>query len=134
MIDEKISNIPIIGNLYGGVKSAVGWVGDKIGGFYAKQKELVNQIDKNRKIGANAMGTHYWGGGLTRVHERGGEIINLPSGTQIIPHDISKKTAGGGQSINVHINVQGNMIGNEQAANMFGEIIVGKIKMALANM
>nr|DAL77542.1 MAG TPA: minor tail protein [Caudoviricetes sp.] len=134
LIDEKISNIPIIGNLYGGVKSAVGWVGDKIGGFYAKQKELVNQIDKNRKIGANAMGTHYWGGGLTRVHERGGEIINLPSGTQIIPHDISKKTAGGGQSINVHINVQGNMIGNEQAANMFGEIIVGKIKMALANM
>lgn len=116
-LDEKVSSIPLLGKLYGGAKSVIGGIAGWVGG----------------KIGANAMGTHYWRGGLTRVHERGGEIINLPSGTQIIPHDISKQTAGNGQSINIHIDVQGNMIGNEQAANMFGEIIVGKIKMALAN-
>lgn len=116
-MDEKISSIPLLGKLYGGAKNAIGGIAGWVSG----------------KIGANANGTHYWGGGLTRVHERGGEIINLPSGTQIIPHDISQKAASGGQSISININVQGNLIGNEQAANQFGEIIVGKIKMALAN-
>lgn len=111
-LDEKISNIPILGGLYGGAKDAIKWIGGK--------------------IGANAIGTHYWGGGLTRVHERGGEILNLPSGTQIIPHDISKRAVSG-QSVQVNIQVQGNLIGNEAAADQFGEIIVHKIKKALAN-
>lgn len=37
----------------------------------------------------NAAGTNDWRGGLTYVHERGGELINLPQHTQIIPHDLS---------------------------------------------
>lgn len=49
-------------------------------------------------IGHNAAGTDFWRGGLTAVNENGGEIIDLPSGTRIIPHDVSMKTAatGGG--------------------------------------
>lgn len=46
-------------------------------------------------LGSNASGTSNWRGGLTRVHELGGEIMNLPRGTQIIPHDISKRMADG---------------------------------------
>ena len=46
-------------------------------------------------IPGNANGTNNWRGGLTRVNELGGEIMNLPRGTQIIPHDISKRMAGG---------------------------------------
>jgi len=46
-------------------------------------------------IGANANGTNNWRGGLTRVNERGGEIMNLPGGTQIIPHDVSMAMARG---------------------------------------
>lgn len=46
-------------------------------------------------IGANANGTRNWRGGLTRLNERGGEILNLPRGTQVIPHDISKRMADG---------------------------------------
>jgi len=52
-------------------------------------------------VGSNATGTDDWRGGLTRVNEQGGEIMNLPKGTQIIPHDISKmmaKNAGRAQS------------------------------------
>lgn len=37
----------------------------------------------------NASGTDDWRGGLTYVHEQGGELINLPQHTQIIPHDLS---------------------------------------------
>lgn len=41
----------------------------------------------------NAAGTNDWRGGLTYVHERGGELINLPRHAQIIPHDISMEIA-----------------------------------------
>jgi len=40
-----------------------------------------------------ANGTQNFAGGLARVNERGGEIMNLPRGTQVIPHDISKRMA-----------------------------------------
>lgn len=39
----------------------------------------------------HATGTSYFRGGLTTVNEQGGELMNLPSGTQIIPHDLSEK-------------------------------------------
>ena len=34
-----------------------------------------------------ARGTNNWGGGLAQVHERGGEIIDLPEGSRVYPHD-----------------------------------------------
>jgi tape measure domain-containing protein len=47
----------------------------------------------DRVLGANAAGTNNWRGGLTSINERGGEIVNLPGGTQIIPHDVSMAMA-----------------------------------------
>ncbi|WP_406735895.1 phage tail tape measure protein [Thioclava sp. GXIMD4215] len=44
-------------------------------------------------IGANANGTNNWRGGLSYVNERGSEIMNLPRGTQVIPHDVSMRMA-----------------------------------------
>lgn len=41
------------------------------------------------KIGHNALGTSNWAGGLTEINERGGEIVDLPRGTRIYPHDDS---------------------------------------------
>lgn len=116
-LDNKIESIPILGSLYSGGKALVGGVADFIGGL----------------IGGNALGTSYWKGGLTRVNERGGEILNLPSGTQIIPHDVSKRVAGG-QTVQVYVTVQGNIIGNRQYADELGETIVQRILRALDNM
>lgn len=42
------------------------------------------------RLSGNATGTPYFGGGLTRINEYGGEIINLPTGAQIIPSDKSE--------------------------------------------
>ena len=39
----------------------------------------------------NALGTDFWRGGLTWVHEQGPEIIDLPNGTRVIPHSSSLK-------------------------------------------
>lgn len=116
-LDDKIESIPILGSVYKGGKALIGGAADLIGGL----------------IGGNALGTSYWKGGLTRVNERGGEILNLPSGTQIIPHDVSRRVAGG-QTVQVYVTVQGNIIGNRQYADELGETIVQRILRALDNM
>ncbi|HIV96635.1 MAG TPA: hypothetical protein H9745_03520 [Candidatus Agathobaculum stercoravium] len=116
-LDNKVESIPILGSVYKGGKALVGGAADFIGSL----------------IGGNALGTSYWKGGLTRVNERGGEILNLPSGTQIIPHDVSKRVAGG-QTVQVYVTVQGNIIGNRQYADELGETIVQRILRALDNM
>ena len=84
----------------------------------------------------NAMGTPYFRGGLTRVNERGGELINLPSGSQIIPHDLSRAAVSGSrsQNINITLNVAGNVIGNEDFYNQCGNAITERLTAALANM
>jgi len=75
-------------------------------------------------IGSNATGTNNWRGGLTSVNERGGEIMNLPRGTQIIPHDISKRMAdgggGGAQTMNFNINVDG-ANGDQHVIDLVGQ-------------
>lgn len=81
------------------------------------------------RYGNNALGTPYWKGGPTAVHERGGEIINLPSGTQIIPHDVSEKAVGG-NSVTVNLTIQGNVIGNRAFMEQTGQYIVGRILAA----
>lgn len=111
-LDQAVEGIPVLGSVYKGAKSVGGWVLDKLQG--------------------NALGTSYFSGGLTRVNERGGEIINLPSGTQIIPHDISRRMAGG-RTINVYVTVQGNVIGNAQYANSLGNLIAQKVLRAMDN-
>lgn len=111
-LDQKIESVPILGSIYKGGKSAVSWVADHLDG--------------------NAMGTPYWRGGLTRVNERGGEIMNLPSGTQIIPHDVSVKAAGG-RSVTVNVNIQGNVIGNREYTEQVGEYVGRKVLAALGN-
>lgn len=80
----------------------------------------------------NATGTNYFGGGLTEVGEHGGEILNLPNGTQIIPHDVSTKMSGG-YTINCPVTVQGNVIGNESFINEIGNAITNRVQLAISN-
>lgn len=85
-------------------------------------------------IDTNATGTNYFAGGLTRVNEAGGEIMNLPNGTQIIPHDISQKMASGGNNVNVNVTIAGNVIGNQEFIDQVGDAISGRVTLALSNM
>lgn len=76
----------------------------------------------------HATGTPYFAGGPTRINEGGrGEIVDLPNGTRIIPHDVSKKSVGGGSSITVNLTVQGNVIGNRAFMEQTGSYIANKI-------
>ncbi len=59
-------------------------------------------------LGENANGTSHWRGGLTRINERGEEIVQLPSGSKVFPAGLSKRMAdgaGGMQSVRVTVGV-----------------------------
>lgn len=111
-LDGAIESVPVIGSIYRGIKRAGSWVIDKVTG--------------------HATGTSYFPGGWTRVNERGGEIMRLPGGTQIIPHDVSRRMAGG-TTVQVYVTVQGNVIGNQAYAESLGETIAQKLLRALRN-
>jgi len=52
-----------------------------------------------------ANGTNNAPGGLATINERGGEIVNLPSGAQVIPNDISKRMADAGAAAVVRVEI-----------------------------
>ena len=80
--------------------------------------------------GGKATGTPYFRGGLTRVNEGGrGEIMNLPNGTQIIPHDVAKKQQKA-NNVSVQVTIQGNVIGNRAFMEQTGAYIAKKILVA----
>ena len=55
-----------------------------------------------------AKGTDNWAGGVAQISERGGEIVDLPSGSRVYPHDETVKMAyqdgaNTGKTVNVSI-------------------------------
>ena len=118
-VDKTISNIPVLGSLYSGIKTGLGGLAK--GGIPGAVVALRG----------NATGTPYFSGGMTRINEGGrGEVVNLPNGTQIIPHDVSTKL---GRAINVavNLNVQGNVIGNEEYMEQTGRYVADRVIEAL---
>lgn len=104
----KIQSQKLLLSLAGG-DGVLGWIGGAL------------------TMGSNAGGTKNWRGGLTRVNELGGEIMNLPRGTQIIPHDISKRMAdgaGGGGTIVQVINNTGQPVREERSRGPDGREII----------
>lgn len=129
-----------------GIVGAFTFVKNKVKGVFDWFKEKIDWIkDGFRNIGSaisgffggggggttgHATGTPYFPGGPTRINEGGrGEIVDLPNGTRIIPHDVAKKSQGG-TSIVVYVTVQGNVIGNRQYMEQTGAYIAKKIMAA----
>lgn len=110
-------------------------------GFKSAISSPIDTVIRARKeqnaAGQNATGTSYFPGGWTHVNEGGrGELINLPSGSQIIPNSLSKAALarGGNQNINITVNVSGNVIGNDDFYNECGRVITERLTLALGNM
>ena len=111
------TTVGAIGTIAGAVKGAVSAVGS-----FASGK-------KKSKIPENAHGTPRWGGGITRVNEKGGEIMDLPSGTRIIPHDASRNTPIGG-NINIAKVADTIVVREDADIDKIGDAIVRKIQAA----
>ncbi|MCI8805202.1 MAG: phage tail tape measure protein [Clostridiales bacterium] len=76
---------------------------------------------------SNATGTSYFGGGLTEINEHGYEVIDLPAGSRIYPHNKSEKMMNQKQAINVSVIVQGNIFGIDDAIEIIGSKVCDRI-------
>ena len=83
-----------------------------------------------------AKGTDNWKGGLAQVHERGGEIIDLPKGTRVYPHDESIRKARQEGSLSVQIAKLADQIVVREVADIdrIADALLRKIKSASGNM
>lgn len=83
----------IVNSVLNGIKSSVNSIIDSINSISFTVPEGVPGIGGATFGGLNipkfAGGTENFNGGPAIVNEEGGEIVDLPSGTRIIPHDKS---------------------------------------------
>lgn len=113
-IGEAIEKVPVLGTLFKGIKGAAVTVKNAVTGRH------------------NATGNSFFPGGATSINEGGrGEIVDLPSGTRIIPHDVAKKSAGRSIILNLKLIIQGNVIGNKEYMEQTGEYVANKVIEAL---
>jgi TP901 family phage tail tape measure protein len=95
---EKAAQLgPIAGPIFGGVMTGV------LTGFAIAQTAAIasEEFVPAFQRGGTARG-------LSRINEGGGEILNLPDGTVVLPHDISQQIAAGAGSQTIfHISFAG---------------------------
>ena len=90
---------------------------------------------KGGGVGKNAAGTSNWRGGLTMVHEKGGEIMDLPQGTRIYPHERSlNMMRNSGVTISIPKLADQLVIREDADIDRLGDMLVRKIALASGNM
>lgn len=137
-------------SLMGGINAVIGGfnrVKDSIGGAIQKLMNWNNTKAENKSVnvqannvsagpvpGRKALGTSYFKGGITQINEnKRNEVAVLPSGTEILSHEQSKKQSEK-PNVSVNVTIEGNVIGNEEYANYVGNEIVAKVMGAYKNM
>lgn len=88
-------------------------------------------------------GTNNWQGGAAMIHDRGGEIVDLPKGSRVYPHDKSvdmarregAALAGGSGGINIMIQKLADKIEvrNDQDIDRIAEALALKLKKVALN-
>lgn len=122
----------------GMIDTVTGWLNTFFRGVNAGIK-LINEIPgvNISKIPTLMHGTDDWGGGFAIMNEGGrGELVNLPNGSQVIPHDVSMKYARESAKLNGEID-QSVAFDMMSFGNMFAQIgdrIVNKMEDKLTDM
>lgn len=85
------------------------------------------------------VGTPSWVGGMALMNERGGEIVDLPRGARVYPHDESVRRAyndgrrGGGVSINIPKLADQIIIREDADIDRLTSAITNRLTVAIAN-
>ena len=123
----------IINGIIGAVKNVI----DAIGSIVVPNSGETGNATATT-VPKMAGGTMNWTGGIVQVSERGGEIIDLPSGSRIYPHDKSiamARTEGRSTTNSISVSVTGNnfTVREEADINKIGDAIARKLSMAMSN-
>lgn len=85
-----------------------------------------------------AKGTDYWQGGIVQISEKGGEIVDLPSGSRVYPHDESVRMARQESKKNFSVTIaklaDSIVVREETDIDKIAETIVKKIEETAENM
>ena len=118
-----------------GIKAMINGV---IGGLNSISVDIPSWVPEygGQHFGVNipylAHGTDDWGGGPAVINEKGGEIVDLPSGSRVIPHDQSVRAAynmgAAARRGDIHINISGVTITNGQDVKDFARQIAAQIQ------
>lgn len=97
-IKESICNAfseaaDFVKGIWEGVTDFFGGIWDSISGWASGIAEKGSEITGLQPAPAAANGVDNFVGGLIQVNENGGELINLPGGSTVIPHDQSVAAA-----------------------------------------
>lgn len=145
--------VDIFGGIFGGVEAVgkatingmIGLINGAIGGINKiKVPDWVPGIGGKGitipLIPQLAKGTSSWAGGIVQVHEKGGEIIDLPSKSRVYPHDKSVSMAReqgrkeSSRSVSIAKLADQIIVREESDIDKIATEIVRKIEMADLNM
>ena len=123
----------VIKGIIGSVKGVIGGLADSVKGLLGLGGE---KSSASGKVPGRAVGDRSWRGGLVQVHERGGEILDLPRGTRIYPHDVSMQMAkaSAGQSISIPKLADTIVVRKDEDIDRIADTLLKKIKAASGNM
>ena len=129
--------VDVILGLVETISGALGGIIEAIGGAAGGVKNVITGktgSGRSGKIPENASGTSNWRGGITRINEKGGEIVDLPSGTRIIPHDASRNKKVGSRNVTIAKLADQIVIREEADIDKVTDSLVRKLKKADENM
>ena len=86
-------------------------------------------------------GTDNWRGGMAMIHDRGGEIVDLPKGSRVYPHDKSvemarnegQRSGGGSVSINIQKLADKIEVRSDEDIDRIAEALAYKLKKVAFN-
>ena len=118
-----------------GIKGAIGGIVDGVKGIGNFFTGGDSKIVKAATVPAKATGDLNWMGGLVQVSEKGGEIIDLPHGTRIYPHDESVRMAkgAGGTVLNIPKLADQIIVREDADIDRIGDAIAKKIMASKSN-
>lgn len=130
----------IADGILGGVKETINGIIKSINSIQFTVPDIVPGIGGKTFGGLNiplfANGVENFSGGPAIIHDKGAEIVDLPSGTRVIPHDKSLQTAyvqgkrdnqGGGNNFSFSINIYGANMKNDADMDELADKLMQRI-------
>lgn len=130
----------IADGILGGVKETINGIIKSINSIQFTVPDIVPGIGGKTFEGLNiplfANGVENFAGGPAIIHDKGAEIVDLPSGTRVIPHDKSLQTAyvqgkrdnqGGGNNFSFSINIYGANMKNDADMDELADKLMQRI-------
>lgn len=144
--------VQMVGSIFGGlealvktpINAVINLVNRAIGAINKISVDLPDAVGGGH-IGFNiptiptlAKGTDNWQGGIVQISEKGGEIVDLPSGSRVYPHDESVRIARQEAKKNLTVTIaklaDSIIVREESDIDKIAEAIVRKIEQTSSNM